>query len=184
MDARLNAEPIAHAGARPRGALREWLQLLLQTGAVARSWRQQLASQVAGQELTDQEFLVLWLCSEQPVARRGQGELAEAVGASPAQMSGLVERLRRRELLRFERLGNDRRRQVWQLTAQGEQLVAELCRTLSVRSEQIFSRLTSDEQRQLLALIQRSLPSDDEIDTDEPARFLTPGQGGPSSCAA
>ncbi|WP_425618708.1 MarR family winged helix-turn-helix transcriptional regulator [Anatilimnocola sp. NA78] len=165
-----------------RTELRDWLQLLLQTGAASRSWRQQLAEQIAGHELTDQEFLVLWLCDERPQARRGQGDLAEAVGASPAQMSGLVERLRRRNLLCFERLGRDRRRQVWQLTDDGQQLLTELCRSLSSRREHPSNRLTCDEQRQLLELIERSLTGD-ASDNDSPSP-LTLDQGGPSSCAA
>src|SRR5688572_10345792 len=90
--------------------LRGWLQLVLHAGAITRAGRRRLAEQVAGCELSEQEFLVLWLCDEQAQSHRGQGELAEAIGVSAAQMSGLVERLRRRNFLRFERLGTDRRR--------------------------------------------------------------------------
>src|SRR6478735_5278643 len=86
-------------------ALRGWLRLVLQVGAVARAARRHLAVHVGGSELSEQEFLVLWLCDDAALTVRGQGELAEAVGVSPAQMSGLVDRLRRRNLLQFERLG-------------------------------------------------------------------------------
>ena len=88
---------------------KNFLRLVLQIGTVARAARRQLAEQVAGSELSEQEFLVLWLCGDDAaLTHRGQGELAEVVGVSPAQMSGLVDRLRRRNLLQFERLGRDR----------------------------------------------------------------------------
>lgn len=155
-----------------RAELRGWLQLVLHTGAVTRAGRRRLAEQVADCDLSEQEFLVLWLCGDQSLMHRGQGELAEVVGVSAAQMSGLVERLRRRSLLRFERLGTDRRRQVWQLTDEGHSLLAELCQLLSSQAAELRGQLTSAEQLQLLALLERWLPA------------AAADQGGPSSCAA
>lgn len=113
--------------------LRSWIERILAAGAIARAGRRQIADQAAGAELSDQEFLVLWLCEEAP-ACRGQGELAELLGVSAAQMSNLVERLRRRELLKFERHVTDRRRQVWQLTAAGKSLLATICALLSAQT--------------------------------------------------
>ncbi len=164
--------------------LRCWLGLVLEASAVARASRQRLADEVAASELSDQEFLVLWLCDAQPLAARGQGELAAAIGVSAAQMSGLVERLRRRNLLRFERLGHDRRRQVWQLTSDGQTLLADLCRLLISRGEQLRGNLTGPQQQQLQALLQRWLPLSAENNAENKAASNTPDQGGPSSCAA
>ena len=165
-------------------ALRGWLRLVLQVGTVARAARRQLAGHVAGSELSEQEFLVLWLCDDASLTVRGQGELAEAVGVSPAQMSGLVDRLRRRNLLQFERLGRDRRRQVWQLTAEGQTLLTDACCVLA--SAAPHGNLNSAEQQQLLSLLERSLPTNDNQDNSETATMdhRTPDQGGPSSCAA
>jgi DNA-binding MarR family transcriptional regulator len=136
----------------PRGPsdLRNWIKRILAAGAIARAGRRQIAAQAAGATLTDQEFLVLWLCEESPSCR-GQGELAELLGVSAAQMSNLVERLRRRELLQFERHITDRRRQVWQLTDAGKTLLLTVCSLLAAQTT---------------------------------ANNSTPGQGGPSSCAA
>lgn len=169
------------AATDPDFHLRSWLQLLLLVGAAARGARRLLAEQVAASELSEQEFFVLWLCNDAELAHRGQGELAEAVGVSPAQMSGLVDRLRRRNLLQFERLGRDRRRQVWQLTPAGQTLLAEVCQQL-LHGHKLPGELTAPEQHQLLALLERWLPAATDNDlTDE---HRTPDQGGPSSCAA
>jgi DNA-binding MarR family transcriptional regulator len=150
-----------------REKLRSRLQLLLDATAATRAWRLQLAEQVAASELTEQEFLTLWLCAEAPAGCRGQGELASALGVSPAQMSGLVERLRQRNLLQVERLGNDRRRQVWQLTAGGTSVLASACSQLAADRE-FCGWLSTAEIALLQSLIAR----------------CTPDQGGPSSCAA
>src|SRR4051812_9473482 len=96
--------------------LRNRLHLLLDASAATRAWRARLAECVAACDLTDQEFYALWLCDDGALAARGQGEVAMALGVSAAQMSGLVERLRKRDLLQVERLGTDRRRQTWRLT--------------------------------------------------------------------
>lgn len=163
-----------------------WLQLLLQIGAAARAARRHLAGHVAASELNEQEFLVLWLCDDAtggktPIAHRGQGELAEAVGVSPAQMSGLVERLRVRNLLKFERCGTDRRRQVWQLTTAGQALLTAACQALVGATCQLPGSLTLAEQQQLSTLLARWLPSSDDADL---STHSTPDQEGPSSCAA
>lgn len=157
-----------------------WLQLLLQIGAAARTARRHLAGHVAASELNEQEFLVLWLCEDLATAHRGQGELAEAVGVSPAQMSGLVERLRVRNLLKFERSGSDRRRQVWQLTTAGQALLATVSESFVGASGKLPGNLTLAEQQQLSTLLARWLPSE----AAEHSQHSTPDQGGPSSCAA
>jgi DNA-binding MarR family transcriptional regulator len=168
----------------PPTALRDWLQLVLQVGTVARAARRQLAAQVASSELSEQEFLVLWLCGDASFTQRGQCELADAVGVSPAQMSGLVDRLRRRNLLQFERLGRDRRRQVWQLTTAGQTLLNDVCALLAAAKLQ--GELNNAEQLLLLSLLERSLPASDNHDDTETAtmKLRTPDLGGPSSCAA
>jgi DNA-binding MarR family transcriptional regulator len=124
--------------------LRTWIEQILAAGAISRAGRRRIADQAAGAELTDQEFLVLWLCEASP-ACRGQSELAEAVGVSAAQMSGLVERLRRRELLQFERHCTDRRRQVWQLTAAGKTLLTAVCNLIGEATEEISVIATPDQ---------------------------------------
>lgn len=162
--------------------LRGWLQVVLQVGAAMRAARRHLAAQVATSELSEQEFLVLWLCEDAAAAHRGQRELAEAVGVSPAQMSGLVERLRVRNLLQFERCGTDRRRQIWQLTVAGQTLLSGVCQKLLSATGATLTSLTPVELQQLSRLLERWLPSSDNV--HDAIQHSTPDQGGPSSCAA
>jgi len=161
----------------PQGSsaeLHSWLQLVLHIGTAARALRRRLALLIAPSQLSEQEFLVLWLVSDAALPQRGQGELAEAMGVSPAQMSGLVERLRARDLLQFERSGSDRRRQVWLLTAAGNNLLAEVCQRLTEFNGRLAGGLTAAELAQLRSLLERWLPC--PLSTSE--------QGGRSSCAA
>jgi DNA-binding MarR family transcriptional regulator len=160
--------------------LRDRLHLLLEASAATRAWRARLAEQVAAWGLTDQEFLVLWLCDDRSGAAQGQGELAATLGASAAQMSGLVERLRQRDLLQVERVGNDRRRQAWRLSPTGKEILVAACQALVAGSGQLSGWLSPKEVTHLKTLIQRWLP--DSAGGD--ARSSTPDQGGPSSCAA
>jgi DNA-binding MarR family transcriptional regulator len=165
-----------------RKELRGWLQVVLQIGVAVRAARRHLAGKAAACDLSEQEFLVLWLCDDVAAAHRGQRELAEAVGVSPAQMSGLVERLRVRNLLQFERCGTDRRRQVWQLTAAGQTLLTGVCQTFLSATGKMPSSLTLAEIHQLSSLLERWLPAGDRA--DDSIHHSTPDQGGPSSCAA
>ena len=76
--------------------------------------------------VSDCDFWALWLCRRSPPQGIFQYQLAAAVGVSAAQMSGLVERLRRQGLLAGSRADGDRRRQYWRLTTAGERLLAEI----------------------------------------------------------
>lgn len=62
---------------------------------------------------------MLWACREAPPAGFSQSQLAATLGISAAQVSGLVERLRRSGLLASRRAEADRRRQHWCLTPTG-----------------------------------------------------------------
>ncbi len=79
--------------------------------------------------LGESEFRVLWLLFQHQHGRARQSqaldqtELAERLAVSAAQLSGLVERLRKREMLDRVLDGGDRRRQLWRLAPAGEALV-------------------------------------------------------------
>jgi DNA-binding MarR family transcriptional regulator len=168
-----------------RQELRTWLNLVLQSGAAARAWRDRLAELVDQQELSDQEFIVLWLCADRPAAERGQSHLAEAMGTSPAQMSGLVDRLRRRNLLQFERLDHDRRRQVWQLTDAGQHLLHQLSSAVAASQPPLHGSLSRGEAQQLLRLLQLWFPSEStSTGSSSTSAVDSSEQGGRSSCAA
>src|SRR4051812_24468900 len=58
----------------------------------------------SGLDLSDTELIVVWMCSGEG---RVQVDLAGSTGISPAQMSGLVERLRGRGLVAMHRQAGD-----------------------------------------------------------------------------
>lgn len=105
-------EQACHAAAAGKLAVRdigEWLQ---------------------GDSISEPEFRLLWLLSRQG---RGKGrealdqaQMAERLVVSPAQVSGAVERLRSAGLLERVEATGDRRRQVWQVTVSGEQLLQRI----------------------------------------------------------
>ncbi len=131
-----------------------WLSLAQLSARCARQLRGLLARCVERCGLSDGEFLLLWLCStasEQGVAQR---ELAEGVAASPAQASGLVERLRQRGLIAASRRTGDRRKNYWRLTPEGERLLAEAMVHVAPQSSRLEARLTFDQQRLLGKLLE------------------------------
>jgi DNA-binding MarR family transcriptional regulator len=83
--------------------------------------------------LVEAEFRLLWALAMpaggEAAVHLGQSGLADELAVSPAQVSGLVERLRSRGLIESSLVGGDRRRQAWRLTKTGEQVIA---RVLSV----------------------------------------------------
>ena len=119
------------------------LRLIHWSGAASRQLRRQLAEAAAAFELTDNELLVIWLC-------RGNGrvqvELASAIGVSPAQMSGVVERLGTRGLVAMHRPSVDRRRQVWQTSPSGQSLLNAVAPRLDALADALEVGLVSGEQ--------------------------------------
>ena len=145
------SEPPAdnHQGA---GGAHELLSLIHGVSTASRQLRRKLAEVAATCDLSDSELLVVWLC-------RGAGlvqvELAAAVGVSPAQMSGLAERLARRQLVALNRPARDRRRQVCRTTAAGEALLAKAAAPLAGLATALAERLAPHEQALLQSLCER-----------------------------
>ncbi len=119
------------------------LRLVHWTSTASRHLRKRLAELARPLDLSDTELLVVWLCSG---GGRIQVELAGAIGVSPAQMSGLVERLRARGLVAMHRSAMDRRRQVWRTTPAGQTLLVEAARHLNELAEGISRGLSAEEQ--------------------------------------
>jgi DNA-binding MarR family transcriptional regulator len=119
------------------------LRLVHWTSTASRHLRKRLAEVARPLGLSDTELLVVWLCCG---GGRIQVELAGAIGVSPAQMSGLVERLRARGLVAMHRSAMDRRRQVWRTTASGQSLLAEAAGHLNDLAEGISRGLSGEEQ--------------------------------------
>jgi len=128
------------------------LRLIHWTSAASRHLRRRLADVAATVELTENELLVVWLCSG---TGRIQIDLAGAIGVSPAQMSGLVERLRARGLVAMHRLIVDRRRQIWRTTAEGSDLLTRIAKPLAELSLAISRDLSAEQLQSTESLCER-----------------------------
>ncbi len=91
-----------------------------------------IAGWIRGRPINETEFRLLWLLfqhegrNSSPRTALDQGELAAGLALSPAQISGLVERLQTGALISHVAHGFDRRRQLWRLAQAGEALVQEV----------------------------------------------------------
>lgn len=128
------------------------LRLVHWTSTASRHLRRRLAEVAEVFELSDTELLVVWLCSG---GGRIQVELAGAIGVSPAQMSGLVERLRSRGLVAMHRLAMDRRRQIWRTTSAGQTLLGQAAGHLNELAACVGGAVSSDEQQAAQTLCER-----------------------------
>lgn len=115
----------------PAARAAAWTRIAQLFSACARDLRRAMAQQAAACDLTDTEYLLLFVCREtadegpaQQEEGLAQQDIAEALGVSPGQVSGLVDRLQQRGLVQPHRLPHDRRRQLWTLTDQGRQLLS------------------------------------------------------------
>jgi DNA-binding MarR family transcriptional regulator len=143
------------------------LELVRQTSSAGRALRRLLADEAASEGLNDAELLVIWLCAGGSSPGVVQGELAAAIGVSPALMSGTVERLRSRELITRHRSPIDRRRQVWQTTSSGQACLARLRQRLAALSAAIEMRMTTEQQRETRTLCQRLASAAEAIGTPQ-----------------
>ena len=128
------------------------LQLLVHLSVTSRTLRRRLAELASRGDLSEHELLVIWLCV---AAGRVQSELAATLGISPAQMSGLVERLRARGLVELQRLVQDRRRHVWRTSGHGREVLRNAVPRVQELARDLMHRLSEEEQQMLLTLCQR-----------------------------
>ncbi len=106
-------------------------------------------------KLSYTEFVVLWFCERAAACGVPQKELVIATGVSSAQISGVVEQLRRRGLLAAERGPQDRRQQLWHLADEGRRMVAELRTGLAPAAEHLCARMSPLDTERLRELLQR-----------------------------
>jgi DNA-binding MarR family transcriptional regulator len=94
----------------------------------------ELADLVRELGVSDSEFRLLWQLEHgarsavderksRPTSSPDQSMLAEQLALSPAQLSGMVERLSAHQLIEPESLPRDRRRQAWRISLAGQQLI-------------------------------------------------------------
>lgn len=132
------------------------LDLIQAAGSAGRQLRRWLTDRLVRFDLTDSEFRVLWLCSQSRNSGGWvQGDLAQATGISPAQTSSLVERLRQRGLIDMKRSTIDRRRQVWHLLNQGEDLLGRIRSGLQNVAHRLDALVAPEEQEAAARLFDR-----------------------------
>lgn len=136
--------------AAPPAPARAWTELLHLISICARRLRASLAEQIADLGIGELHFSLLWYCHRSPSKGIGQRELAQAIEVSAAHVSGLLEQLRQRDLLTSDRSRIDRRRQVWRVTASGQELIQQVVGDLYDWAATLDGQLGS-EQRELLA---------------------------------
>lgn len=100
--------------------------------------------------------------------------LARAVHLSQATVTGILQRLQRRELVSRESNMDDRRSVMVSITAAGEALLADSPSQLQDRFREALTSLPSWERLQILATLQRVAALMD-ADTIDAAPYLTPG---------
>jgi DNA-binding MarR family transcriptional regulator len=153
-------------------ATRAFCEMLHLLAQCHRQLRWMLADRLSSFGLSDTDFLVLWLCRRAEPQGLVQRDLAEALGVSPPQMSGLVERLRQQKLLTSRRCPLDRRRQLWGLDLAGCRLLAQVCTDLKPLTVS-FDQSISPQQQQVLSEWLRELA---KIDTASPMAAGSPAE--------
>jgi DNA-binding MarR family transcriptional regulator len=131
------------------------LRLVQRASSAGRALRRLLADHASAADLSDAELLIVWLCGDSH--GMVQGDLAAAIGVSPALMSGMVERLRQRSLLEMQRSPVDRRRQVWRTTDTGRRHLGALRPILLRLAAELSRHFTPADQQALESLCDRLL---------------------------
>jgi len=104
--------------------------------------------------LTQSQLCLVLVCRRAPAAGLGQSQLAESLGASPAQVSAQVDQLRRLGLLSGRRGDSDRRRQFWRLTPAGREVVRRVLEDLADWAAGMDARLDADRFAALARLLE------------------------------
>ncbi|HIF33052.1 MAG TPA: MarR family transcriptional regulator [Planctomycetes bacterium] len=98
-----------------------WADLAQALTLGSRALRRRIADVTLRHKLTDTEFLFLCYCQREPTPVV-QSQIAVSLGLSPAQVSGITEKLRTAGLIAVERGVQDRRKQFCLLSEKGAQL--------------------------------------------------------------
>jgi DNA-binding MarR family transcriptional regulator len=142
----------------------EWADLAEVLGRCERSLRDDLSRHTLPLGITQAQFSLLWACRQAPPDGLSQNELASGLALSPAHVSGQVEQLRAKGWLAGERRAPDRRKQVWQLTPEGDARLEAVLAALAQWAGQLDESLPANRRRDLASLLDElaaalSLPS-------------------------
>ncbi|MDB5571588.1 MAG: putative Transcription factor, MarR family [Hyphomicrobiales bacterium] len=117
--------------------------------------RENSARRLAVHDLTPRQAAAMW-----ELRRAGslsQAELGAAIGMEPANVHGLVERLRKKALVLSQRDGADPRRLRIGLTEAGAAIAAGLAQTARDAEREALARLSGAEQDTLVELLRKML---------------------------
>jgi DNA-binding MarR family transcriptional regulator len=106
--------------------------------------------------LTPVQATLLCVIKDQPY---GMGELAQLLGVAKNALSGLVDRIERRGLVRRETLQRDRRAVTLSTTALGKEVVGALYADVAERMPDITGALPAEEQHRLAGSVARIVAS-------------------------
>lgn len=120
-----------------------WLSVLVQ---------RRYAQICADHDLTSVQATLLCVIRDRP---QGMGELAQELGVAKNALSGLVDRMERRGLVRREAGRHDRRAITLNTTARGKEIVGALYADVSERMPAVAGALPADEQNRLAASVAR-----------------------------
>lgn len=130
-----------------------WFALTEQLSFCGQSLRHQMFQHAESYALNDVQLSLLWACVTAPPPGQSQNELAQRLLISPAHVSGLVEQLRRKKLVRGHRDAADRRRQLWRATESGRATVQAILAAAADWACRLDHQLGAQGLELLLALL-------------------------------
>ena len=156
-----NAQHAADANPLPGGKRTEqlptvatyWMQVFLRVSSCERVQNQQFANAARPRGLTSAEFSILYVCATYHDDTIPQNEITRQIGISAAQTSGLLEKLRGRDLIQSQRLSNDRRKKIWLLTDRGKSLLSQILLNLKPLFDELKEKFGWTNGSSLLQLL-------------------------------
>jgi DNA-binding MarR family transcriptional regulator len=119
--------------------------------------RRRFARHLAQYGLTPPQFITLCSLAQSAEKSSRMGPLAAAAFQSAASMTGIVDRLLERGLVRREQDPQDRRSVVVVLTEEGERLLREIREERRRDMVHLLRRLPAEDQAQLSGILERLL---------------------------
>jgi DNA-binding MarR family transcriptional regulator len=132
--------------------------------------KQQRHASAAARELEDFEFETLHMLGGCPGNQATPGEIAAWLYMSPAAITGRIDALERRGLVRRLPAPGDRRKVLVQLTAAGRRVWRVAGNEQGAEEQRILAALDNAEQKELAGFLRRML-----LVVDRPELLPTPG---------
>lgn len=107
--------------------------------------------------LTDVQFNVLMLLQHQDESGEGltQAQLSEMLLVNKANVTSLIDRMEKADLVARKSDPNDRRINMIRLTKKGKELVEKIDPLYGKEMQRVMSVISSSEQEQLISLLER-----------------------------